>query len=374
MIKKITSKNTRTIFCMSGIFKAVFFISILAAAQVCKAQMSDRRYMVQLNQNGTRIALARWQQHAGWELFEGTTEKGFSKINLPEGHLADGTIFYSPNDKNLLFTTIKNLPLPLRLRQDSKIKIETEIDEIGTLWQQPVIYKGALLAQQVISRTGSISNVLPLQDGSFVFMGKIRKLKSTSRSPIFESNRVWSEYKWMLSKPDGTITISIINQRAYAFFDMASLIRDEAVFVVQERPSDEKSTRQKMYFLDITWLAPKSDLSALESLTAGVKPMVYAPRLQCDWAGKTCAQLITFNKFNGSDSYFAHQLEIIRSGNICKIDGLPDRLEKMSISRNGNSVALITQPTPRKSGGHKLVYIEIDTNGCAASKKFFELP
>lgn len=345
------------------IHKAVSLTGILLVGNLHAAQNPRIIYMPGLSPDGGRVAIAKWQEGTGWELFEGIVQQSFHKLRMPAGHQAGSSILYSPDGKSLLFITVPE-------RSAAKLPIEKSEQanaESTTLWKQYISDDGQSTPQKILESPLSITSVLPLTDGSLVFMGKVEEIKSHSWSPITGSNRVWSTYKWMLRKPDGTV--DVINPRSYAFFSIASLIRDEAVFVVQERFVDRQSLRPQQYYLDVTSLKPGVDLSALERL-GNMQDRRGGPRLQCDWAGKTCARLMVFDK----DGYYAHQLELIRDGKVCKVDGLPDRVEQMAISRSGNAVALITQPTPRKSGGYKLVHVTIKADGCAGDKKFFELP
>lgn len=347
----------------STIYKTASLIGILLVGSLHAAQNSKIIYMPGLSPDGGRVAIAKWQESTGWELFEGIVDQRFRKLRMPAGHRAGSSILYSPDGKSLLFLTVPE-------RSSAKLPIEKSEQanaESTTLWKQHISDDEHSTPQKILESPFSITSVLPLTDGSLVFMGKVEEIKSQSWSPITGSNRVWSTYKWMLRKPDGTV--DVISPRAYAYFSIASLIRDEVVFVIQERHVNRQPTNPSQYYLDITALKPGVDLSVLERL-GNMQDRRGGPRLQCDWAGKTCARLMVFDK----DGYYAHQLEIIRDGKVCKVDGLPDRAEQMAISRSGNAVTLIAQPTPRKSGGYKLAHLIVNADGCAGDRKFLELP
>ena len=342
---------------------AIFFAGILPLGCLHAAQGSDLRYMVTLSPDASRVAIAKWQGSTKRELFEGALQQSYRKLRMPAGHRADSSILYSPDGKNLLFTTATERPVA-KMQVD---KSEPANTEPTTLWQQLIDGNGESTPQKIFERDLPITDILPMMDGSLVFMGKVAEVKSHSWSPITGSNRVWSEYKWMLRKPNGTV--NVINPRAYAFFSTASLIRDEAVFVVQKRYLNGRLMNPREYYLDVTVLKPGADLSTPERL-GNMQDRRGGPLLQCDWDGKTCARRMTFDK----DGYYAHRLELIRDGIVCSVRGLPDRLEKMSISRSGNAVALITRQNPNKDSNYKLVVVAIKPDGCAGDKKFMELP
>ncbi|MBT9508244.1 hypothetical protein [Rhodoferax sp.] len=343
--------------------RVVSLAGILLMGNLLAAQNSNILYMVTLSPDANRVAIAKRQESTGWELFEGALQQSFRKLHLPLGQLADSSIAYSPDGKSLLFTTVsERSTMALQAGKTEQANVQST-----TLWQQYIAGDGESAAQEILARALPMSNILPLMNGSLVFMSKVEEVKSHSWSPITGGNRVWSTYKWMLRKPDGTV--NAINSRVYAFFSRASLIRDEAVFVMQERYVDRQPSNPRQYFLDVTELRSGADLSMLERL-GNMQDRRGGPRLQCDWTGKTCARLMAFDK----DGYYAHQLELTRDGKVCKVEGLPDRLEQMDISRSGNAVALITRPTPRKNIGYKLAYVPINADGCAGDKFFFELP
>ncbi|MBU0589129.1 MAG: hypothetical protein KJ852_16285 [Gammaproteobacteria bacterium] len=320
-------------------------------------------YMLKLSPDASRVAIAKKQEKKEWELFEGNFEKGFRTLRMPAGYRADSSIVYSPDGKYLIFSTTAEV----RVLNSSVEKPESGNTGPTILWRQQNSDEGGSTPQKILERSFPITNILPMLDGSLLFMGKVDEIENHQPALVPGSHRTWSRYKWMLSKPDGSI--SVLNPRGYAFFSTASLIRDEAVFLVQERRVDGSPMDPYEYYLDITTLKPGADLTELERL-GNMQDRRGGPRMECDWAGKTCARLMTYTK-NG---YFAHQLEIIRDGKVCQADGLPDRLEKMSIARAGNAVVLVTRPTPREGSGYKLARVAINADGCAGAKQFFDFP
>jgi hypothetical protein len=343
-------------------YVATSIVGMLLMEPVHAAQESKVLYMVALNPDASRVAIAKWQPDTNWEIFESAFQARFQKLRMPDGHQADSSIVYSPDGKYLLFTTTVVRPVE-KLPPE---KTGQKKAGLTTLWRKQLSPDGELASQKVFEGE-PVSNVLPLTDGSFVFLGKTDELKSLSWSPITGGHRVWSNYKWMLRKPDGTV--SVINPREYAFFATASLIRDEAVFFMQQRYINGQAVKPKEFYLDITKIKPDADLTALERL-GNMQDGHDGPRLQCDWAGTTCVRRMTFNK-NG---YYAHQLELIRGGKVCRVEGLPDRIERMAIARSGNAVALITRPNPYKEAGYQLARITVKADGCAGDTKYLELP
>ena len=340
-----------------------FFVLNLWGLQVQVARAQGAIYMPAISPDGQRLAIAKWRVDTGWQLFEGPVQQDFRKMRLPPGQRASGSILYSADGDRVLFTTI-----PERSRGNREVE-HSDQDYAGptTLWQRKIDDVADSMPQKIFERDLPFGNVLSLKDGSIVFMGRFEKIRSQSASPLMGSERVWFTYKWMMHKSEGTT--SVINSRDYAFFSIASLIRDEAVVLVQTTYVNGRRSSPTRYHLDSTELRQGTDVSPLKRLV-DMQDGRGGPRLQCDWGGVTCARLIAFDK----DGYFAHQLELIRDGKYCKVARLPDRIEQMAISRAGNAMALITQPKPRISSGGNLVYLTITLDGCAGERSVFNLP
>jgi len=213
-----------------------------------------------------------------------------------------------------------------------------------------------------------ITNVQQLLDGSIVFMGRVSQVPNPAL-PLNAGSGVWSKYSrysWMLRKPDGGLTV--VSSREYAFFSKASLIRDEAVFFVEPAYVNGRPLTPRQFRVNVTALKPGADLSDLAALAA--IPVISAPRLQCDWSGRTCIRATAYTK----NKYYAHQLEVIREGKSCKVINLPDRLERTVISRSGNAIAAIARPSPYSDLGYQLVRMTIGQDGCAGDPVFSMLP
>lgn len=341
---------------------------ILITENAYAVRTNSIRYSIALSPNGSRVAVGKVQQGQPRELFEGVFQQPLHRVIMPPGLYSTGAFNYSPDGNDLMFAAmaggaVEAVPADKRSQASDVERISTT----ESLWRQRLGNDGISSPSKIFEFAG-INNVLPLLDGAIVFMGAVRRIRSHSPSPLFGGgHRVWTNYSWMLRKPDGSITA--INPAEYAFYSTASLIRDEAVFFVQERYVNNRPLDPREYQLNITPLKPGADMSALARLGA-MQDRRGGPRLQCDWAGRTCARIMTYDK----DRYYAHHLEIIRDGKICKVSGLPDRLEKFSISRSGNAVALVTRPNPYRDVGYQLVRIMIDENGCAGEMKFVALP
>lgn len=343
-------------------------VAVFLLEDAYAARGNTLSYAVALSPDGSRIAVGKKQLRPRWELFEGVLQQPLRRITMPSGFHSTGVFVYSPDGNDLLFAAIADSAAEIvRASNRSSTKDVERITMTESLWRQRLSNDDASPPTKIFEYAG-FSNVLPLLDGSIVFMGAVQRLKSHSPSPLFGGgHRVWANYSWMLRKPDGSITV--INPRRYAFYSNASLIRDEAVFFVQERYVDRQPMNPREYQLDVTLLKPGVDLRDLTRL-ASMQDSRGGPKLQCNWSGEICARVMTYEK----DGYYAHHLEIIRNGDVCKVNGLPDRLEKSAISRNGNAIALITRPNPYHDAGYQLALITIGADGCAASKKFFALP
>ena len=321
-------------------------------------------YMVALNPDGSRVAIGKNQKGSGWELLEGNLQQSLRLVSIPSGVNATGAFNYAPDGNDLFYATTSS---EARVPADkpSQASGDGRIGTTETLWRQRLGDDETSPPIKLFEHAG-FSNLLPLLDGSIVFMGAVRLLKSHPPT-MFVGHRGWTNYGWMLRKPDGSM--EAISPREYAFFSSASLIRDEAVFFIQESRRGGQSLNPREYEVDSTALKPGVNLSAVTRLGT-MQDSRGGPRLLCDWAGRTCARVMTYNK----DGYFAHQLEIIQDGRVCKVSDLPDRLEQFSIARNGSAIALITRPNPYREVGYQLAHVTIDESGCAGEKKFFALP
>ena len=322
------------------------------------------QYMVALSPDGTRVAIGKRHKGPDWDLFEGNLQQPLRLLSMPSGVDATGIFNYAPDGSDLYYATT---PSEVSGAADKPAQASNDgrIDTIETLWRQQLGDGNGSPPTKLFEHAG-FSNLLPLWDGSIVFMGPVRFVKS-SEPMLFVGHRGWTNYSWTMRKPDGSI--EVINPREYAFFSSASLVRDEAVFFIQEARVGGQSLDPRAYEVDSTVLKPGADLSAVASLGA-MQDRRGGPRLLCDWAGKTCARVMAYDK----DGYYAHQLEIIQDSKVCKVSDLPDRLEQFSIARNGNAIALITRPNPYREVGYQLAHVTIDGSGCAGEKQFFALP
>ena len=146
----------------------------------------------------------------------------------------------------------------------------------------------------------------------------------------------------MLRRSNGTVTS--IAPKEYTFFSAPSLIRDEALLVVQERRVAGKSLDPNEYYGDVTPL--RATVAPIKAARlAELRDSRGGPRLQCDWAGTTCIRVLPYEK----NRYFAHRAEIVQNGTACELADLPDRVEQAAISRVGNSIAFIARPNPYKT-------------------------
>jgi len=326
----------------------------LVVAGSREARGSDVDYMIALSPDGSRVAIEKTEKRPRWDLFEGSLKQPLRKVPLPAGTHGTGIFHYSPDGKELLFATEPSSP------------IVASAPSIGreTLWRRQVGIGEGAPPVKIFEHAG-IANVLPLLDGSVVFMGAVGQV-SKPNFPLQSRRDTWTNYSWMLRKADGSV--AVVNPRQYAFFSNASLIRDEAVFFVEQRFVNGRAVVPSEFQINVTALKPGADLSDLS--TIGNIKHDAEPGLQCNWSGKTCIRTTTFTK----NKYYAHQLEIFRDGKSCKVSGLPDRVERMAISRDGKAVALITRPNPYQSVGYRLAQLEIGGNGCANNVTFNELP
>ena len=343
--------------------RRAFLCTIFGWCSVAAANVS---YMLALSPDGSRVAVGQTMQRPQWRLFEGHFDRPLHSLQMPAGLYATGTFSYSADGSELLFVATKSSRSAAELATRSPTEVEAELSRpIDSLWRQRLA-EGQALPKMVFEHQG-ISNAFSLVDGSIVFMGATKRLGLPSPDPLFGGpRRIFATYSWMVRSPDGRL--AAINSKPYAFFSQASLIRDEAVFLIQEKRENGRPMRPREYVVDVTRLRTGADLSSLAGL--GNTPSKYEPYVQCDWAGKTCARSTAYTK----DGYLAHRLELIKDGRSCVVAGLPDRLEKFAISRNGSAIALITRPNPYRDDGYKLAHVTIDPGGCSGSRKFAALP
>ena len=368
--KNYFATTSKIIHCWHWVIKnwVLSYFAILLIVYAPAARGDNISYMVMLSPDGSRVAVGKTEKRPQWTLFEGPIAQPLRQVEMPAGLYSTGSFVYSPDGKELLFVATARTAAGVVPAGSTASKADVErLTITNSLWRSPVGGSSTLATTKIFEST-EMGNPLPLLDGSIAFMGAVKRLKSLSASPLWDSgHRVWTSYNWMLRKPDGSI--KIINPREYAFFSAASLIRDEAVFLVQERRVNGQPVNPREYELDVTSLKPSSDLSALARL-ATMPDRKGGPSVECDWSGKTCTRIMAYDK----NQYLAHQLEIIRDGKNCKVDGLPDRLERSAVSRTGNAIVLVTRPNPYRDVGYQLVYIKFEIDNCVINKSHFALP
>lgn len=349
------------------ILKRTLLLSVtaLVVGSSPDARASNVAYMVALSPDGSRVAVGKTEKRPRWDLHEGSLKQPLRKVPLPTGTHGTGIFQYSPDGRDLLFATAPSRPGPATSGSDKGTAFAAaQSPATETLWRRQVASGDTTSPTKIFEHDG-FTNVLPLLDGSIAFMGSVRQVKKPY-SPLQPGNNTWSTYSWMVRKADGSVTV--VNPRRYAFFSHASLIRDEAVFFVEQRYVNGQPVRPHEFQINVTALKPGADLSDLAPL--GTIRSDAQPQLQCDWFGKTCIRTTVYIK----NKYYAHQLEIIREGKPCKVAGLPDRLERITISRDGKAVALVTRPNPYENVDYKLAHLTIGDKGCASDIAFIELP
>ncbi len=346
--------------------RRLLWLSALLAASGATARENIVNYLVEISPDGSRLAVAKSQRRPRWELFEGVADQPLRKIALPESTHGTGTFVYSPDGNELLFGTEPSNP-PASESVNPAAAAGAGDRKVESLWRRTVGSGDAIRSAKVFEYAG-ITNVQQLLDGSIVFMGRVSQVPNPAL-PLNAGSGVWSKYSrysWMLRKPDGGLTV--VSSREYAFFSKASLIRDEAVFFVEPAYVNGRPLTPRQFRVNVTALKPGADLSDLAALAA--IPVISAPRLQCDWSGRTCIRATAYTK----NKYYAHQLEVIREGKSCKVINLPDRLERTVISRSGNAIAAIARPSPYSDLGYQLVRMTIGQDGCAGDPVFSMLP
>lgn len=345
------------------LLRLVLSIWVLLFVFQAKA-VSVPNYMVAVSPDANRVSIAKWTQENGWEIFESAYQReSFRKIRMPEGHLAGGEIAYSASGKELYFSTAHK-PNSTAL---ASAAAPHRVELASYLWRRKLARDGEEeFLEKIIDRI-PMSNVLPLTDGSVVFMGKVSEIKSSSNIASAMGRTQWGQYTWMIRQADGTIRT--LSSQKYAFFGSASLVRDEAILLVQRRVVDWRLVTPNEYFIDVTSLKPGVDIDKFSYL-GNLKASHREQHLVCDWFGKTCAKTTSVVSYR----YNSHQLELFRDGKSCKVTGLPDRIERMMIARNGEAVALITREDVSDSTPFKLVMVAIKSDGCAGNSSFKDLP
>lgn len=343
-------------------------LGVLLLSCFSVARAGERRYLVTINPDAARVAIAKSQDGLVLQLFEGGIGSPLRSLQVPQDHHFGGAFAYSPGGEFLYFELVRRESMPGAEAARSRQGGSAPPSELVALWRQRVGDDGGATTQKLFKRRGGLSNLLPLMDGSVVFMGQVGERSRRHWTGLYDaSGPGWREYAWMRYQPDGTVRA--IGSRVFAFFGTASLIRDEAVILVQERRINGRAMYPREYYVDVTPLRPGSDLSDLER-RGSTKGGNDAPRWQCDWAGSTCARLTSYNK----NDYLAHQLQISRDDKTCDVVGLPDRVEFMSVARDGRAVALIVRPSPREDLGYRLAIVEVGRDGCATAVNFHKLP
>lgn len=335
--------------------------AITAAALAFPARALD--YLVTVSPDGSRVAVGKRGAQPQWDLYEGLVRSPLRPVPIPSGAVFSGEFTYSPDGKELLFGTTPSAAGSIRSgasRHSSEAAGER--GKLETLWKLGVGEAAGSQPVRLFDHAG-ISNSQPLLDGSIVFMGLVRRVTKPS-SPLSPPGAYWNNYSWMHWRPYGSITV--LSPRQYAFFSDASLIRDEAVFFVDGRARDGRLADPKAFDLNVTPLRPGADLAELAFLAAA--PGKSVPRIQCAWSGATCLRVTAYTK----NRYFAHRLEVFRQGKSCVVDGLPDRLERVALSRDGSTVALVTRPNPYVDTGFRLALVR--PAACGSGVVFENLP
>lgn len=341
----------------------VLLLSLLLLPWQCQAQGGGRRYLVTLNPDATRVAVGKSFDGLVWQWSEGKIGESLQPMQAPRGHRFSSGFAYSPRADSVYFVTTEPIESGGSVATHANRNLDSRPVEVSTLWQYRYGDHGGATPLHEFPRGHSISNVLPLMDGSIVFMGRVGETRLDLPNSAFVNRRGWSQYQWMQYQPDGTILT--LSQNKYAFFGAASLIRDEAAILVQARYVNGRP----QHFIDVTPFKVGVNLTDLERKIS-LPDTPGGPRLQCDWHGKTCARLSAFSK----KEYLAHQLTIFRHDKTCEVAGLPDRIEYMSVARSGTAVALIVRPKPSDDSSYQLAVLDLAGDGCSGRLSLHKLP
>lgn len=341
------------------------FLRVLVVHLLCLGAAEARPFLVTLSPDGMRVAIAKSHGDRGWQLFEGPVSEALKLLPEPKGCHFTGQVTYAPAADALILGTECLARMAELGDAGAAGGSGAQAPSSFALWRQPIIPGSNAPTQKLLERSLPMGNLLPLMDGSIVFMGKIGEAPR-QHWPAFMGIRGWSEYQWMRYLPDGTV--HTIKDTVYAFFGAASLIRDEAVILLQERRVNGRAIRPREYYVDVTPLRPGADVFDLER-RGSTKGGVDEPRWQCDWAGSTCARLTSYSK----KEYLAHQLQISRDDKTCDVPGLPDRIEFMSLARDGNAVAMIVRSTPQLYD-YRLAVVRLGADACPSGIQHFKLP
>lgn len=344
--------------------RRILMVAIIAAATFASPAFA-LQYLVTISPDGSRIAVAKREKQPHWDLYEGVVGSPLRSVATPSGAGFTAEFTYSPDGKELLFGSKLSRVATARSGTKRPSAVAgAETQNLETLWKLPIAEGVGSQPRRLFDHAG-ISNSQPLLDGSIVFMGLVRRVAKPS-SPLSPPGASWGNYSWMHWRPDGSITV--LSPGQHAFFSDASLIRDEAVFFVERRALDGRLVRPAAFDLNVTPLRPGAGVAELALLITA--PTESEPRLQCDWHGKTCIRVTVYTK----NRYFAHRLEVLRQGRSCLVNGLPDRLEHVALSRDGSTIALITRPRPYVDSGVQLALVKTAGIGCESQATFQNLP
>ena len=339
------------------------YMAYLLSSYNTRGVSTTYTYLPSLSPNGGRVAVAKHVTGQGWQFFESTDMATWHPVPVAPGQQPRSTIGYSPDGKQLIFVTNPVRPDGLR-----KTEEQTEVvDASSTVWRLPLGAERNALPEKVFSHDGALTNVLPLKNGGYAFMAKVSETLNTSWSPNPRASRSWSNYRWHLRTPEGDV--KLLSNENYAFFSSASLIRDVATIMMIPTAPDQEQLKGRNHLV-ITSIVPHHADVKLEALV-DKNNKTGGPHLACDWLGETCARAVAYTNAQG---YYSHALDIVRNEKSCPVTGLPNRLEKIEISRDGTHIALITRPTPFQETGYQLAVVSINADGCAGLIRFFELP
>lgn len=341
----------------------VLLLTIFLLPWQSSAQSGGRRYLVALNPDGIRVAIGKSFDGLAWQWSEGKIDELLQPMQAPRNHKFGSGFAYSPKGDSVYFvTTESNAPVN-SAKTHANQNLDSRYGEVSTLWQYRLNERSTATPLRTFARGQSISNVLALMSGAIVFLGRVGEIESDSLSSFTQSRRGLSQYQWMQLQPDGTI--HTLSQKKYAFFGVASLIRDEAAVLVQAR----YISGRPQHFIDATPLRAGVDLTDLgRKIELPSSPG--GPRLQCDWEGTTCARLIAVDK----KEYLAHQLTVFRHDKACDVTSLPDRIEYIAMARNGTAMALIVRSKPSDDSSYQLAIINFLSDGCPGRLSLHKLP
>lgn len=296
-------------------------------------------YEIAISEDGRRVAVLKQPGGGPIQVFEAALGSPWAPVAAPQGlQLSPMGVSYAPGKPAILFATV---PRTGPAGQ--------------ALWRQPV---PAGEPSVVLEYPGYMANLLPLRSGAIAFFGEVASWEG-SWSPNPRTAKRRHAYQWMLWEPGGTVRS--LTQGWAPLTGPATLVRDEFVVFVQEHRDRAVATAPPSYSLVSLRLGqgdtPPLDQALIEAPSHG------DPRLDCDWSGRTCVRLTTYDK-----RYYAHKAELLRGGQSCALPGLPDRIERHRVAGDGSALLLLARADPYDAP-LVLVHLVLDPSGCGVRSR-----